>query len=375
MPCITVVDKTKQTQLDISYQVAFDDTMFGAADIPLSDSKTHQFFAIAGDVLPNGPTYQVYLFDEPSLGPIDLPNWITLSDVVRAAKASFDVNGAMFSDSDVPMDSVLASNAALQGRWQRITADNARLPIRVTQSFRPVHWNLTDVAPGLYSVAGYVFSPPYNDWAVSPGVVKVIDATHNAPAGDIASIMESVFSYQGRRVSACLDVPEGTQLTAYYRVEEQPEMGWLPWLDSRPVESGMLDLCFHTGQAGLAGSLRLRIDLTTADGAVTSLHSHDTMTWLQGHGACSESDTECCSFEPGPASADSAAPQDAARAGDASDAGVGVRDAGAAQARAAAHGCSVSFAKRAACDWCVLAALLGLVVWMRRRAQPRLSRA
>jgi hypothetical protein len=324
-------------------------------------------------------TYQVYPFDDPSLGPIDLPNWITLSDVERAAKASFDITGAMFSDSDVPMDSVLASNAALKGRWQRITADSARLPIRVTQSFRPVHWNLTDVAPGLYSVAGYVFSPPYNDWAISPGVIKVIEATHNAPAGDIAPIMESVFSYQGRRVRACLDVPEGTQLSAHYRVEEQPELGWLPWLDSRPVESGMLELCFHTGQAGLAGSLRVRIDLTTPEGTVTSLHSHDTMTWLQGHGTCSESDTECCSFEPGPATAD--APGAAASAGDAaldaSDAGAGdagVRGAGVAHPRAAAHGCNVGAPNRAGCSWCPLTALFGLAVWKRRRVQPRLSR-
>jgi hypothetical protein len=341
--CVTVIDKTKQSYLDISYQLGFDDTAFGASDIPLSDAKTHQFFAIAGDVLPNGPSYLVYPFDEPSSDPIDLPNWITLSDVDRAAKASFDVTGVMFSDSDVPPESVLASNAALSGRWQRISADDARLPIRVAQSLRPVHWDVKDVAPGAYSVAGYVFSPPYNDWATRPGVVKVIDADHDALAGDIAPIIESVFSYQGRRVSACLDVPAGTQVRGYYRVEEQPNLGWQPWLASRPVESGMLDLCFHTDQAGLAGSVRLRLDLTAPDGTVSSLHSHDTLTWLQGNGSCADTDTLCCSFQ-------SSQPANAASA-DGSSAGA----PGLAGAHPhAAAGCTIAVVGRPAHGWLAL---------------------
>jgi hypothetical protein len=297
--CVTVVDRDAQKNFDIEYSLLTDDTMFGLADIPLPDAKTHQFFAVAGAVASDAVSYQVFPFRPADAEPIELPLWITVDDVKRAAHASGTVEGAMFSQSDVPDGTTLADSSALAGLWQRVTQDDARVPITLEQAKQGARWNVQDVTPGVYSIAAYIFSPPYNGWAVRPGVIKVVDGEHDMPAGTIDSIDEFVFSYQGRRVSACLDVPKGTRLDAYFNVEERPEAGWMRWISGREVESGQLDLCFHDPKPELTGSVRMRFDLTGPDGTLTTLHSADTITALQGSGPCIASDTLCCDFEGG----------------------------------------------------------------------------
>jgi hypothetical protein len=152
------------------------------------------------------------------------------------------------------------------------------------------------VPAGVYTVTGYVFSPPYNAWAARPGVVKIIDAEHNPAAGAIKPVNEVVFAYQGRRVQGCVDVPSETRLDAYYFLEEKPDMGWIPWIQDQGVQTGDLEQCFHIDRSDVAGSIRLRWDLRPPNGPVTTLRSKDTFTWLQGSGECVESASHCCAF-------------------------------------------------------------------------------
>jgi hypothetical protein len=192
-----------------------------------------------------------------------------------------------------------------------------------------------------------VFSPPYNAWAARKGVVKVVDGEHNPAAGALSPVNEVVFAYQGRRVQGCVDVPEATRLDAYYYVEEQPELGWLPWLQDKPIETGDQELCFHVDRTDVVGSIRLRWDLRPPDGApVTTLRTQDTFTWLPGSGECQASDTHCCDF----ASHDP-------------DAGAAL-DAGAAAAAKSSRGCTVLASRPAASQalaWLAsMCALLGL---------------
>lgn len=371
-PCVTVIDKSKQSVYELTYYVTIDDTAIDlTTDIPLPDAKSHQFFALAGTVIPNGETFRFYPFAPPDADAVLLPDWITFSDVKRAADASSQLTGATFSAQDFPHDMVLEDNPDFTDRWFRISSDTARLPIRVMQSYYPVRWDLTDVPPGAYTLAGYVFSPPYNTWATRTGVIKVRDDQTDPAAGAIGSITSGVFSYEGRHVSLCLDVPTGTQMTTYYHVEEQPALGWMPWLDARPVETGDLDLCFHASGEPFSGSVRLRIDLVTPDGRVTTLHSHDTLTWLQGKGTCTESDTKCCNFQGASTDAlptDAGAPADADVALDGS-----LHEQSEAEPSApAAHGCSTLGMTRARSPQ-PLALVCGAAWLLARSRRPRRS--
>lgn len=364
-PCVVVADKRAQGHLDISYSVWMDDTAIEAGDIPVSDAKTHQFFALAGTIYTIGVDDLYVPFTDLEGRGVVYPLWITHKDVQRSAAAVELATGVTADQTDLPPARVLETRPDLEGSWLRITADDARRPITASQALHPVRWMLADVPAGVYTVAGYVFSPPYNAWAPRPGVVKVIDAAHNPAAGALERVNEVVFAYQGRRVKGCVDVPDDTKLDAYYFVEEKPDLGWISWVQDKAVQTGDHELCFHVDRTDIAGSIRVRWDLRAADGSVTTLRTKDTFTWLQGSGACQESETHCCDF---------------ARTTDRADAGAaGARGEGGAAADAAgptntpaaeSGGCAIATprAARAKVAWLVLVAIVGCFFRRQRRA-------
>jgi hypothetical protein len=296
--CITVVDSDEQGALDIAYAVAFDDTVLTQGDIPVDDAKTHQFFAFRGMLFPQGFGHELFAFDPELPDAITLPLWITSDDVKRAAQANGAGSGTTFSESDVPADTLLEKHPRLQGRWLRVTADDARVPITIAQSLHGVHWELAGVPPGLYTVAGYIFSPPYNGWAVRPGLVAIVAGGEPVLAAVLEPVHETVFAYEGRRVRACVLAPEGTTLRVYVRVQERPELGWLPWKGERPLQAGRLELCIRNPRGDVSGSVRLRFDLQAPDGSATTVYSPDTFTALAGAGTCTPSETICCEGAP-----------------------------------------------------------------------------
>jgi len=291
--CVTVVDKRAAHELAIPYTLPFDDTEIGFADIPLPDAKTHQFFAFRGAVHPAALFYEVWPFDsarEPAL----IPDWVTVDDVQRSAAASSSAQGVTFSEADVPADGVLENIPELSGVWSLISGFQARVPITIEQAMMGAHWDLRSVPSGLYTVAGYVFSPPYNGWRIRPGLVKIVEDGGDLPAAVIEPVNELVFPYQGRRVRACLDTPAGTKLATYFRVEGRAGAAWLPWLAEREVATGELDLCFNNPDPDVTGDIRLRFDLTAPEGATASFVSPDKLTALSGQGRCVASESICC---------------------------------------------------------------------------------
>ena len=321
--CIWIVDKAEQEPLHIEYALAYDDVQLGLGDIPLPDAKTHQFFAFRGSLIPRGFGYELYPFDPAIDAASELPLWITIEDVKRAAQASGTLDGTQFSGETLPPGGVLTDNPAFEGRWLRITADDARVPITIAQSDRGAYWQLADVEPGLYSVAAYVFSPPYNGWAARHGLVKIVDGGQQlGPAAVIEPVHSFLYTGHGRRVRACIDAPAGSKLRSSFRVEERPEGGFTDWLQEREVETGTVELCFHHPRPDLVGSLRLRFELEAPDGSAIAVYSPDTITVLHGESECVPSDTICCDAAGAPA-ADAGAPE-------ASDAGAAPEDAAAA---------------------------------------------
>jgi len=300
--CIERVDKREQSELVIAYHVAADDTVLMNGDIDLPDAKTHQFLAFDATIVPNGYDFELYAreLDGPE---VRLPLWLSLADAERAADASGAADATGFSAMDVPEGSVLDDIVELQDRYVRITADDARVPITMAQAAMGVRWPLKDVPAGVYTVAGYIFSPPYNGWMIRDAPIKLIDAEHDPPALALQRVQGSLFADQGRHVRGCMDVSEGTTLSGDFAVDERPEAGWVQWLPERPAQSGMLDECFHNPRPELTGSVRLRFLLRAPAGETLVFYAPDTITTLPGNGACTEQGDLCCAFSAATSSA------------------------------------------------------------------------
>jgi hypothetical protein len=369
---MVVADKREQEQLDISYAVLMDDTLIEAGDIPVSDAKTHQFFALTGTIYPVGIDDFFVPFSDVDGTGVVFPLWITHKDVQRSAAAVEQATGVTAEQTDLPPARVLETRPDFDGNWLRITADDARRPITANQAFLPVRWTLTDVPAGVYTVTGYVFSPPYNAWAPRPGVIKIVDAEHNPAAGAIKPVNEVVFAYQGRRVRGCVDVPEETRLDAYYYLEEKPDMGWIPWLVDQSVQSGDLEQCFHIDRPDVAGSIRLRWDLRPPNGPVTTLRTKDTFTWLQGKGECKQGENHCCDF-PQEDSAGAGGGGEVGTAGRAGSAGASSAGTGGAAAQSGG-GCAVAMLRSPVdlSGWWAGAGVAG--IWFTARSRSRSSR-
>lgn len=297
-PCVSVLDGSSTELWSSPYMVAYDDTQLEDGDIRLPDAKTHQFFALRGAVVASATGFELVPFEpageQAAEDRIPLPLWINAHDVERAA-ASVEGSGTTFMASEVPPDLILDSQAALAGRALRVDADDARRPITHASAERGITFAPASLPAGVYTIAAYIFSPPYNGWAPKPGLINVVSAEHHAPAAELQSIAGVVRSFQGRRVRACTDAPEGTTVRGSFRFIERPELGWQEWLAEQPLPSaGDIEHCFKVPAAQLAGSLRIRLELRAPDGTITAAYSPDTLTTFAGTGACEPSDVICC---------------------------------------------------------------------------------
>jgi hypothetical protein len=338
--CVQVVDKRAQDVVHVAYNVAFDDTAFMQGDIMLPDAKTHQFFAFRGALFEYDFGYELYPVEPERDMPVLLPLWISSSDVKRAAQATNTLDGTAFSESDIPEGAVLDANVQLKDTYLRVSADDARVPITLAQALKGVDWPLADVPPGLYTFAGYIFSPPYNGWSPRAELIEIVDGAEPGPAAALESIEGPLFAYQGRVVRGCVSAPAGSQIRGSFTVLERPESGWMEWMPSHELApGGQLELCFHDPHPELTGSVRLRIDVTAPDGTMRSFYTPDTSTVLQGRGRCTPSATVCCpegsQDVPDPCAAPDAPASCAPRDGSAGPAGA--PDAGSVPAMLARH--------------------------------------
>jgi uncharacterized protein (TIGR03382 family) len=296
--CIQRVDLRETQKLPLPYTVAYDDVDFTEGDIVLPDAKTHQFFAFRGAVAPYLLGSQLFPFAEESAAVRVLPEWITTDDVGRAAAASNAMDATGFIAEQVDVTDVLQQRDDLAPFWLRITPDAGRVPIRIERAELGLAWDLSGVPPGAYQVAGYVFSPPYNAWAARPGVIKLVDGTRDFPALALAAIDGTVYGGQGRRVSGCIDAPEGTELAASFRSEDQPGQPWQPLADAPQVQDGKFSFCFRSPDRELSGVLRIRVQATAPDGTQAFAHTPDTLVLVATPANCTPSESVCCAEKP-----------------------------------------------------------------------------
>jgi hypothetical protein len=293
--CVTVVDTRETDSFAFDYNVDYDDTTFGVGEIHLPDSKTHQFFAFSGAVVGTPASgYQLFPFDPAIDQSIAMPLWLDQDDVERAAGAAGPIDMTNFTADQVMASSVLAGRGDVTPYLFPLGGKDTRVPITEDQARMGVHWSLAGVAAGVYSFGGYVFSPPFNDWAMRSGVVKVIDGQRDVPAATLESIDAFLYAGQGRRVHGCVSAAAGSTLRAWVRSEEQPGSAWEPWLEPQPIDGDSIDLCLLNPAPGRAGLLRVRIEVTAPDGEHSVAYSPDTVLAVATAAGCTESAKTCC---------------------------------------------------------------------------------
>lgn len=305
--CITVVDKRETTRVEIGYSVGFDDVLPEDGHIRISDSKTHQFFAFRGAIVPLLPDYELRPVYSVVSAPLRMPLWIDLDDLARAEAANLPTIAPNFHAADIG-DDVLHARTDLALFWLPISP---RVPITMEQAMRGVSWDVTDVLPGVYQVVGFTFSPPYNAWEPREGFIRIIDAEIDVPAVTVETVDSSLFEGQGRRVTGCVSAAEGSTLQAWYSEEGSAEPDWKLFASDVPVVGGRYDLCFRA-PPGVAAVARVRVGVTGPTGAESVAYAADRVVLIGTPAGCVESASVCCDAGEDAAGA---APTDAAAGG------------------------------------------------------------
>lgn len=308
-PCITVVDKQVKSSFAIGYDIPTEDTAPEPDLVELPDTKSHQFMALAAHAYVRATLYEMRRFGAPPESAVEIPLWLSQSDVTRTKEAAVDNPNALAAIPDgVP---VLEDDPDLKALFYTINEE--RVPITSIQGLRGVTWDLAMVPTGVYQILGFIFSPPYNDWAVRPGYVKVVDgeAGVDAPVLWLDNPAARLFAGQGKRVTGCVDAPAGSTLTISVRPAGDPSAPFELVLRDVAIEEGRFDGCLLN--RGQNASLIMQVTLTTPDGTALSTYSEETIDMFQNVAGCTANERMCC--DPSIASASPAAMGAAGAAG------------------------------------------------------------
>jgi hypothetical protein len=292
--CIIVVDKQQQASWHLDYAVLADDTAPEADHVSLADSKTHQFFALAGTLLERANDHVFLPFDDEAGLLKVMPTWLTADDVMRTAAGVAPEDMTAFTADQVSPQDMLESDPVLASALRPLVASSARVPITEAQALAGVDWDLSDVPPGVYQIAAYIFSPPYNGWAVRPGLIKVVDgsaADAQAPAVTLERVTARLFAGQGRRIRGCVDAPEGSTLELSTRVQSAMPAAFEPHA-TQAVSTGELEVCL--ANEGRDDVLEVRLEVHTPAGLVAATQSSDVLSLFSNAAACVASELLCC---------------------------------------------------------------------------------
>jgi hypothetical protein len=303
--CITVVDVSTTPVLAIEYNLSFDDVMPEPGHIKLDDSKTHQFFAFRGQVVPYLPDYHMLPFAlERDM--LTLPIWLNRDDLSRAAAANTPDMAPSFQ-ADTVGDNLLVERSDFAGLWQPIAGDT-RVPITTLQSQRGLRWDLHGWPAGVYQLAAYVFSPPWNAWEPRPGVIKLVDAAHDFPAVTVDPVDASLFGGQGRKVTGCVHAPAGSELHAWSRDASQAGAPWQPWATQAIASNGHYELCYRNPSPGRSGLVQIRVAARSPSGDELVAYAPDQLALVATEAPCTASAKLCC--DPAPEAGAGALPPD-----------------------------------------------------------------
>jgi MYXO-CTERM domain-containing protein len=265
-PCMTIVDRSAETLLHLPYAVSQDDNENFTPD-EVSDSRTHQFFALCRARDPQS----------------FLPRWITQADVDRAAMV-----GA--APEMVDPEDLFETSSEWADCWYRINADDDRHPITMAVAAQGVDWDTAPVPAGTYVVEGYTWEPALNIWSGRPGVVKVVDDPDPAASGPALAIEnteEVLNKNEPVTIHGCVSAMEGSTVTGYWGLAE-PEVAWVPFIEDEPVSGSAFALDFLPPEALAGESSMIRVDITDPMGRSYTHYMRELVIVLgtEGPGSC-----------------------------------------------------------------------------------------
>jgi MYXO-CTERM domain-containing protein len=268
-PCMTIVDRSSQTVVHLPYAVSKDDTDPPLTADEVSDSRTHQFFALCRARDP-----QTFL-----------PRWITQADIDRAAMV-----GA--APASIDPEDVFETSTAWADCWFRINADDDRRPITLAAAAEGVDWDTTAVPAGTYTIEGYTWEPPFNIWSGRPGVVKVVDDPDPAsigPAIAIENTEEVLHRNEPVTIHGCVSAMEGSTITAYWALSE-PNFAWVPFLEGDPVSGDSYAIDFLPPEELAGEAAMIRVDITDPMGRSYRNYMRELVIVLgtEGPGTCAD---------------------------------------------------------------------------------------
>lgn len=269
--CATIVDRSTTPIAHFDYQIANQEIGPFPDDEP-TDSRTHQFFAF------RRVDFAAYN------GGDRLPVWITTTDLQRAAL----VDSENVDPTAVSGESILETTSRFAAEdWMRITPDDARVPITHDQAALGVEWDVSEVAPGAYTIWGYTWEPVHNLWTPRNGFVKVIaSVAESDDAGPaIALLPEEALLEAGDAhvVPGCVDAPIGSTWTLEWgRLEGTLEPQWHALIADEPIENGMLDVevVFPNEAGGPAeGPAQVKLRATVTDPSRKQFVAYSPLTY------------------------------------------------------------------------------------------------
>jgi hypothetical protein len=243
--CAVIVDRSVDPVVHFDYAIPLEDTALTQEELP--DSRTHQFVALCR---------------ERSLSDL-LPNWITRDDVERSVAAG------LLESAELAAEAILDESPLWSDCFVRVTADDDRRPITFAQAAMGFDWDTSNVAVGVWSIAGHTFEPPFNLWRDRPGFVKVVDdpadPEQDLPA--IALLGEEQLLEVGVTVgfAACVDVLAPATVELEW-AEWAPELIWQPLSETAVADDGPLELEFAAPSEAADREILLRARLIDALG-------------------------------------------------------------------------------------------------------------
>jgi MYXO-CTERM domain-containing protein len=355
--CMTVVDRTIDTKLVLTYTIPYEDTEVTADEV--ADSRRHQFLAFC-----RGHSRQ-----EP------LPVWLSNADVAVAAAKN------LLDPADVKPEDVFETNAEWKDCWFRITGDDERRPITFAEAMKPVVWETALLPAGPYVIAGYTWEPVFNIWAERSGVVKVMDdpdPAKNPPALALTNEEQIVFGDEVMTLVGCLDAMDGSTIAGYWSLTTSDTLDWQMFASDVPVSGDSFELEFQPPPESIGEQIVIKVEVTDPMDRRFTAHLNDVATILEPvagtGGACEDTgmtfvSNPACDTSGGPGPTSGASTSNGSDASSGGGESSGGSDTGGPNAQPdPKDGCSCGVAGTGGAP---VAALLALGLLLPRRRRTR----